>query len=682
MAVAPVVELPIPPAYAASFVNGEMALCVSNPISAAAGPATFYLSKWFDLEGGAYTITMVADDAATWRIGVDGISTRLVASNVIGEGVTTRQMFLLPGVQRLDIVLQNLAAGDCFVAFLITSGGKVVYASEGTDWVFDTAPIADADVPSPIDGRRRLPVFSVLPNWKDGVIERLSFLTDVMESEWGIEQRRLLRLYARRSLEASFLRKNEHRARLDSFFVGTGRNECLVPLWFEQFYPPGGLAIGQTVIEFPARTTQFREFRVGDLVFINDKNPNRYEIVEVESVDLISDSITLVAGPTETWSEGVRIIPLRIARMMESASFSNPVDRVGVVRARFEIEGDDNYAPDWGFCSPTFRFQFNRVESVQLSFDRKETTLDNGSGRVLVVDPSERTMLGQRGRLLLRGRRETVGYRKFLSQAAGRARRFYMPTGCADLWPVGDISGQQIESLPIGFTDYMRHPQHSRVTIGIVFNDGTPTVYRNIVDIAPVGAGLRPDTELFTLDRPIPLIRLDQIQRIQFMVPTRFDQDSFELHHRTSDMVAVSSGVVTRSVDATGMPPIDCFVTSKPYPLSPLEKIGFGCDLVSALTFVWPTDHMLMGCTLESASLNSLLALVEAPPESIGMTTAIVSGSLQQLLIALPGDLTAEELTFGTDIVSGTIAVKLINYPNWPEESLAFGCEITGGSLV
>jgi hypothetical protein len=65
------------------------------------------------------------------------------------------------------------------------------------------------------------------------------------------------------------------------------------------------------------------------------------------------------------------------------------------------------------------------------------------------------------------------------------------------------------------------------------------------------------NVEQFTFDNPLPTIPSNEVSRIEFMVPSRFDQDGFELHHKVDNSAAVSMSVVTRSVDGAGMPPLE-----------------------------------------------------------------------------------------------------------------------------
>lgn len=62
--------------------------------------------------------------------------------------------------------------------------------------------------------------------------------------------------------------------------------------------------------------------------------------------------------------------------------------------------------------------------------------------------------------------------------------------------------------------------------------------------------------ERFVLDAALPPIQNTRIERIQFVVPSRFDQDGFEFKHLVDESAAVQASLITRAVDGTGMPPL------------------------------------------------------------------------------------------------------------------------------
>jgi len=550
----PVFEFDVPAPYDASFTHGEKALAVHDPMSATPPLSGYYLARWLPVPAGLYVLKSVVDDAAQWFVGV-----AVVLSSQKNQGVFETQIYFPPGTTRMDLTLQNIdtLAAQCFVAFSLHQAGRLIYASSADGWMFDTTPIADADLGPAPDPRASLPVFSVLPNWGEAILERLEWFSDVMVSESGAEMRRSIRPEPRRSVEASFLRAGSQRSMLDTFFAAIGQKIFMMPLWFEQYRPPQGLAMGQTVITVDDGTLAWRAFRPNDLVIIMDRNPNDYDIATVFSVDTALGEITLTGSLPRAWSYGSRVIPLRKVRITEPPELANPTSRVGRSRARFMLEEpEQQVTPDWvGGEGRQFPFKPNRATDMTMVYNRITYSIDNETATPTNLDLGNRALIAQRLELLLFGRQLTAELRAWLGETRGRTRRFYLPTYEMDIIPKQDLVGSQIVAEPMGFADYMTQPQEARRYIGVHLTSGA-TVYRRIASITAVRSTYgRVTSEIFTLTTPFDdVISVGEIRRIDFMVPSRFDQDAFELTHYVDENAAVGVNVVTRSTDSAGMP--------------------------------------------------------------------------------------------------------------------------------
>lgn len=688
MAVTPAYEHAIPLSVADAFEHGEHAVSPVTPIGSATGNTTYYLSKWFDLEGGNYVVSFFSDDAASLWTGSSQDTLRMFKAHTATQGVVQFAMFFPPGLQRIDILLQHLgaSASECYFVLTLSKTTVPEYVSDASGWVFDSTAIDDEDVPQDVDPRRRLPVFSMLPNWQDGIVERLSFMSDVMSSEYAVEQRRSLREYARRSFDVSFMRNLERRAQLDMFLTGIGRGDLMMPLWHEQYRPTVALTTGTTSITFPAGELELREFRPGDLVFINNGDPNDYDVVEVDTVE--TTSITLVDSPTKTWPLGTRIIPMRQAWISEDPQMDNRSDRVGSVTVRFDLhEAEDVFEPNWGYCAPLFQFKPDWQETVNNSYSRSFFELDNQVGKVQVTDPGGRSIFGQRFGLKLFGRASVVKLRQFLNIASGRAVRFYIPTFTNDVIPIEDIFGYEFDARVMGFAKYLSRPQVSRLILSFVFADGRPTIYRDIESIEPIYADDDPDlqvAERFTLTQEAPPIQLAELERVTFIVPSRFDQDAFELKHHVDSSAAVSTSIVTVSTGRDDMPPIECFVTSKPYPIDPLDELDLGAVPIGGTMFTWPIESMDTSGSVQAGVLRDNRYPYNHPaPESLDVLAAsIVSSDLRVGIIAY-NHFGYEALNIlDAAVQSGTLQVLLITYANWPYEGFDLSASIVGGTLT
>lgn len=529
------------------FLNGESGVGVAG--SPSGGTTYRFARNFFAERSGMYLFKVWLHGTGQVLIGPNLAGLQTLIQPAPQQPIET-QVYLQKGVNRID-VRTTTPVSFAFV-MLIYHPDRIVYASSAQGWVYNpTIDVPDNEVPAPTV--ESLPVFSVLPNWGAGISERVSYLTDIPTSETGRESARLVRYAPRRYFEAEFLRKAQIRARLDHFLTGIGRRVFWMPLWHEQFKLTSTL--GSTV-QFPAGTLSLREFMVGDHVVVLDSDPDNYELLTVAELDFDEDVLTFAASPLQTWVAGARIIPVRRAQIVSQTSFSAPVDRVARGRIAFElVDPEYRFGSSWGDTSPVWRFPINRAEDITFAFDRMSYALDTQTGVPEYVDPGQRVFVTQRSNLILRERRMVVDYRRFIDMAAGRANRFYMPTRMQDILPIGDtIGGSTLDALPTGFSEYMKVKQWARTVLALIFRDGSTTICRSIEDVMRVG-----NIERFILSSTLPTISVSSLERIQFMVPSRFDQDTFEFEHLVDESAAVRTSAMTRSVDGDGMPELEEF---------------------------------------------------------------------------------------------------------------------------
>lgn len=541
---------------------------------------------------------------------------------------------------------------------------------------------------APADARRALPVFSLTPNWKSGVLERLAWLTDVMSSEIAVEQRRSIRLYPRRSFEVSFLRAYNQRSRLDNFLAGMGRKVFMVPLWHEQFKLGQPTGDG-TTIQFPSGSLKYREFRLNDLLLLSAGDPDVYAILTVITVNLATDRITVRAdGNIGSWPVGSRITPMRRARIMDQVSMDNPTDRVGTTTLRFDLsDADSNFVPSWGYCAPLFRYKPDRKEAIRFSYERSTFVADFDSGVVEVEDPGNRAQISTSMAMKLFGRPQVADFRAFLYMARGRAVRFYVPSFTEDLRLAANVPyGPTFTTQKNGFSEYMSEPQEARRIISFVFKDGRPTIYRNVTGVQPVLDSVPPFRQIgerFTVAPNMPPIRMDEIERLSFVVPSRFDQDTIEIFHATDESAAVSSSLVVRSSVVDGMPPIECWVTSRPYPVVTEDQLGADAVVLAGGLYEASQlvlDNMTMDARVTEADLRALVDGFEMLPENMRSLATLLNGDLKTILKTYD-DALPENMTAAATLTAGTIRSLLITY-TMQTEFVKADATLTGGTLT
>jgi len=298
-------EFPLPTAIAASFTSGEKAVAIANPMASAPGRSTYAISRWIYLHSGTYVIRCAAKTSATFllntvdeHLGFRKEQKQLLFTCTSSQGVIEREVFVAKsGVRKLDVILRNISVGpdDCYVVFNIRRSGNLIYASDNEGWVAsDTGTVAPSEMPEMPDYRASLPVFSVIPNWKDGVLERLEYKTNVLTSTSDAEQRRAMRLYPRRSFEASFLRERSVRSRLDAFISGNGHGEFLVPLWHESLRLPYGDPKETVVVPFDGYNLVSNGLRKSDGTYFSYGLDFLY--TSISDGDVLSDGATTSNG--------------------------------------------------------------------------------------------------------------------------------------------------------------------------------------------------------------------------------------------------------------------------------------------------------------------------------------------------------------------------------------------------
>lgn len=639
---------------------------------------TYYVSRWFQFGEGIYDLKLFFSASGSIQFGTEPPITVTAHTPYIGR------VAVGDGNIRVNVVLNHVAVGEVlFFAFQVYRQDRIVYLSHSDEWLYDTLPMGDASLVQPVDPRMLLPVLAVAPNWEAGITERVAYLTDVMVSETGVEQRRTLRKWPRRQFEVEFIRQGKNRVRLDTFFANIGRQVFLFPLWHEQFRPTAGVPIAVEVCQFPAGTLSLREFKVTDIVLITAGDPDDYELLEVAAINTTLDRITWRDGPMRNWGQGTKLVPLRRAQIINKATQAAPTDSVGIFRAQVDlVDPDDRFNPSWGYCVPLWRFKAQRSDQLDIGYERQDYVVDNDTGPVVYTDPGKRVAIDTRFSVIARGRAMMVALRQFIGAARGRAKRFWIPSMTTDLVPTSNLGGASIDIAPSGAADYIENVQWARKYIGIYFNDGSPTIYRAVLGVQPLGEP-RITGERLLLDRDVPPIQLAQVASIQFVIPSRFDQDSFEFHHLVDESAAVRLNAVTQSADGTGMPAIECSLTSKIYPVVHSDSMDFSMGIAGAKLHTGPLnlDELSSGLSVDDAALRVALQTYNAPAEDSINATVSITGAALNLQGFQSLTQPTEAVDMGVEITASTLRVALLT-KTIDTESLNTGIEITAGTLT
>lgn len=173
------------------------------------------------------------------------------------------------------------------------------------------------------------PVWPFEPNWESSVGETLAWLTDVMMSPTGAEQRRSLRYLPRRSLNFSVAVEGAERTLFDNLLMAHAARDWYLPIWHDVTITTD--ESGFTVI--PCNPSS--AIKVGTPIYIKGSTVYDYQITEV--VEVLDDGIRVSPALTSTLAASTIIHPMTVARLVEQPALSAVSDSVEVAEAQFLV---------------------------------------------------------------------------------------------------------------------------------------------------------------------------------------------------------------------------------------------------------------------------------------------------------------------------------------------------------
>jgi hypothetical protein len=382
---------------------------------------------------------------------------------------------------------------------------------------------------------RRIVGWVFSPDWSQPVIERLEWLTQVMESHSGREQRVRLRTGARRTLEYSqLLGSHRERVRLENLLHAWQARVFGLPLWQEVQITSQPINAGATSILV---NTDSLDFEVGGLVGLVKGNDSEFAEITAIQTGLLS-----LKSPLErSWPAGSKLLPVKPARLQNDLKLKYHSDTIVQTRSRFQLEEEWLVTPIAeplqyrGF--PVLMTASNWAEDIDAEHSRKLVELDYLTGRRALDDLSGIGSVRRAHHWLLNGRDTIAEFRAWLTARAGKLKPFWLPSFQADL---------ELTS-PIGAFD-------SAITVdnrSFAANGGAGIGRQDIVIATTNGqhyfrrvtgvTALTDTTESVAIDSVLGVAILPtQIRYIAFMKLVRLDSDAVEIAHHTDQLAEVS----------------------------------------------------------------------------------------------------------------------------------------------
>ncbi|SER79167.1 hypothetical protein SAMN04244573_04324, partial [Azotobacter beijerinckii] len=406
-------------------------------------------------------------------------------------------------------------------------------------WTFDNGDEASLRITA-----NRIVAWAFAPDWADGVLERLTWATDILQSESGVEQRRAIRLAPRREFEAPMRVEGRERQLLDMALFGWGARTWALPVWPDIQLLDQPLALGATRI---ACATAGLDFAVGRLALLRGESAFASEAVEVAGID--ASGLDLARPTQQAWPAGARLYPARSAQLLEQPSLTRLTDTAQSAEVRFRLvepcDWPESLPATLYRGRPVFEQRPDESQDLTASFARLLAELDNGAAIPRVTDVAGRAFPVQGHRWLGMGRAERSALRSLLYALRGRQVPVWLPTHAADLEPVATVTAvaTTLDVANVGYTRFGQ-AKPGRCDIRLELWDGT-AFHRRITGSSELSA----DVERLSIDSPLGVqIEPAEVLRISWLTLCRLDSDSLEIHHETDSEGVANCALVFRGV--------------------------------------------------------------------------------------------------------------------------------------
>lgn len=368
-------------------------------------------------------------------------------------------------------------------------------------------------------------------NWRDPVIERISYLTDISSPVSGNEQRRSLLRSPRRKYSYTITpRTPREGAMIRSVIWGSQVKRVLAPEWPEQTITNAAASIGAASISV---TTTGRDFIDGGFAVLYSD----FETFEIVQILVASPgAISLVSGLTRGWPAHAKIVPCRYARMdqvLQSAQHTSDVSEISM-----SLEVDPVNSPNFsgGYAYPysyrgynVFMEKNNDADLLNNKYGRNTTVLDNRTGIYAYTQWATYPYLNYSYSFLKGTRSRITEFRKFIEDCRGRFKPFWMPSWQKDIDLIS-ISGVTVIIKDAGLARYVGLNPAMR-DIALIKPDMT-TLFRRVSAAVNNGDG----TETITVDSSLSVSAAD-IYMTSFLRFCRLDSDEIALQWETNETV-------------------------------------------------------------------------------------------------------------------------------------------------
>lgn len=381
------------------------------------------------------------------------------------------------------------------------------------------------------------PLWSVEPDWADGVTETLSWKTDILTSLSGAEQRIARRLSPRRTFEFSTLMEGAERRTLENLLYLAGGLEWDLPVFSDVAILSAPLAAGAILIRL---ATAGRDFIAGDNVLIKSDAGMLADGETVSVREVRADGL-IISATVRNWPTGSLIYPLRPAVLTDTPQLTRHTDSHTRAEIRFRLAAHNPATAAAGaevwHGHPVLSVEPDWADDITGEYQRLMSELDNNTSIPLFTDTAERAFSVQALTWSAADRATQMRLRSLLYYLRGRQKSIWVPGSITDFIPLA-ASGNTLMTEFAGYSETGVLP--GRRDLCLRLSDGS-RICRRITSARQIAAG-----EQLVLDAAVP--PLDQIVQISFMTLSRLNSDDVTWKHVTDASGCASVAVSFRGV--------------------------------------------------------------------------------------------------------------------------------------
>jgi hypothetical protein len=392
------------------------------------------------------------------------------------------------------------------------------------------------------------------PDWSNGIKERYVWKTQILESADGSEQRISMKSHPDRYLDFPVVATNEQLRSLNGALFSWQDKFYTLPYWVDSYVFTELIPQSSSQLTLQLDTAVSRLHGEDSLAMVY-RGYHDYDILSVDSVDYIAQTITLRSLVGRDIIKGSVLIPLVTARISDETTLSRIHANLTRAPSLFRVETPpQHFVPAFYWASPLTDFvpssyypietgrpglavmnvEPNRVQIHKDTYRRKMISQETDTGDPWMRDKSQRPRIDSTMSWMLHTRETITEFLTFVFMRFGRMNACWMPTFSPDLI--------QAELLPAGSTDlhvepgdYTKHygDQVSKSHLMLELKTGQK-YYRRVT-----GTYVHLDGhEVLQMAEPIDIhVYPENIYRISLMSLMRLAEDHIDLHWHSSTVL-------------------------------------------------------------------------------------------------------------------------------------------------